>query len=194
MAEIAPFTAETAKQVSKKTEEEIKQVGGKVGVLHKVVVEAQRGSNGNVTDVSKDLYKSQHHYDYSRGLFMDKNKATLIIGGSLALGTGVGFVLNRVDEQVSAGKPWYMKVAPAVNVVGGLALALLGASGKITKKDSTQLMLVAGGSAMMSNGALQYLEGLYAQMKPTAAMPGRFMNARAPGQLPVRLVEEVKSY
>jgi hypothetical protein len=194
MAEIAPFTAETAKQVSKKTESEIKEVGGKVGVLHRVVVEAQRESNGNVTDVSKDLNKSQQHYDYSRGLFMDKNKATLIIGGSLALGTGVGFVLNRVDEKVSSGKPWYMKVAPAVNVVGGLALALLGASGKITKKDSTQLMLVAGGSAMMSNGALQYLEGVYTQMVAPQARPGRYMNARAPGQLPVRLVEEVKSF
>jgi hypothetical protein len=193
MADIAPFTAETAKKVSTKTEDEIKQVGGKVGVLHDVVVAAQRES-GNITDVSKEFNSDDEHKS-PRGLSMDKRRATLIIGGSVAIGTGVGFVLNRVDEMVSVGKPWYMKVAPAANVLGGLALAILGMTGKITKKEATQTMLVAGGAAMMSNGALQYLEGMYAQYKPTARPAVRgHVNARMPGQMPVRLVEDVKSF
>jgi hypothetical protein len=107
MADIAPFTAETAKKVSTKTEDEIKQVGGKVGVLHDVVVAAQRES-GNITDVSKEFNTEDEHKS-PRGLSMDKRRATLIIGGSVAIGTGVGFVLNRVDEMVSVGKPWYYR-------------------------------------------------------------------------------------
>jgi hypothetical protein len=193
MADIAPYTAETAKKVSSKTTEEIQMVGGKVRVLHDVVVAAQR-ENGNITDVSKQ-FNTAHEHNSGRGLSMDKHRATLIIGGSVAIGTGVGFALNRVDEMVSVGKPWYAKVGPAANVLGGLALAILGMTGKITKKEATQTMLVAGGAAMMSNGALQYLEGMYTQFKPTARPAGRgFVNARAPGQMPVRLVDDVKSF
>lgn len=135
-----------------------------------------------------------------RGLFMDKHRATLYIGGAVGVGAGVGFVLNRLDAKYSTGQPWYMHIAPAGNVIGGLALAVLGMMGKPFKGETARTVMVAGGSAMMANGALQYLEGLYAQMgSPLGARSGaRFVNARSagavPGRPPMRVVEETRSY
>lgn len=127
---------------------------------------------------------------------MDKNRAIQIVGGSLAFGTGLGFVLNRVDEMVSAGQPWYMHAGPAIGVLGGAAIAILGMTGKIFKGETLRTMAVAGGSAMMSNAALWYLENLY---KPgTVNYPmtryGRAVAARSPGTLPIRVVEETRAY
>jgi hypothetical protein len=123
---------------------------------------------------------------------MDKNRAIQVVGGALAFGTGLGFVLNRVEEKVSATQPWYMHVGPAVNVLGGAAIAVLGMSGKLFKGETLRTMAVAGGAAMMSNGALWYLEHLY---KPSGRAPvGRYVGARSAGQLPIRVVEETRAF
>jgi hypothetical protein len=197
MAEVSPYTDETAKEVRSKTEAELKAVGGKIGVLQNVIrrTKGHSISDGNLTPVRQPSYTQQVN-DNDRGSHMDKNRAIQIVGGSLAFGTGLGFVLNRVDEMVSAGQPWYMHVGPAVGVLGGAAIAVLGMTGKIFKGDTLRTMAVAGGSAMMSNAALWYLENLY---KPgTVNYPmtryGRATASRSPGTLPIRVVEETRAY
>jgi hypothetical protein len=115
-----------------------------------------------------------------------------ILGGSLIFGTGLGYVLDKVDVMYPQAN-WYMRIGPAAKVLGGAAIALLGIKGKIFKGDKLSTMAVAGGSTLMAMGALQYLE-MFVPAGRAAAYPGRYVGARAPGQLPIRVVEQTRAF
>lgn len=205
MADIAPYTAETAQQVSSMTDADIAKVGGKVAVLHQVVQDANGIRLGRLsTDVKETFYTSPENTS-DRGYSMDKSRAIVMIGGGVGIGVVAGFALRRLDEKMSVGKPWYLHIGPAVNVLGGMALSLMGMGMfKLVKGEKMQMALVAGGIAMMTTGALSYLEALYnngvyvnsrAPASTMAYAPmGRAVAARAPGQLPVRYGDEVKAF
>ncbi len=196
MADIAPYTEETSKRVSVKTQAELQEIGGKVGVLRKVVMDSR---DGNITDVSEDL-NNQDINVFDRGLFMDKKSAGVAAIGAVALGGGLGFVLNRVDDMVSAGQPVYMHVGPLASVGLGAVMTMLGTT-KYIKGDKAKMFIVGGGLGLLSNGVLTYAEGLYksgisAGYTPNMQAPGRrYVNARIPGQLPQpRQAQVTRSY
>jgi hypothetical protein len=188
---VVPFTSRTAEEVRKRSEPEIAALGGKVGVLKRVVSGSLPQTVGNSTPVGQFLY-TPHEDSFARGLSMDKSTITSIVGGSLVLGAGMGFVMNRLDENLSLGAAWYMKAGPIINIAGGLVLLYMGYKGKLFKSPKMQMFAVAGGAAMLSNGILTLVER---GMKANWAPAGRaYVNARAPGQLPFRVIEETKSY
>jgi hypothetical protein len=149
------------------SDKELKAVGGKVGALRTIVRE-EAGS-----PITSEIVNSGQGDAYGRGISMEKKKATGIVLSEVALGAGMGFLANRLEEmygaQVNPTGVWYMRLGPAINLVGGLIFAMLGISGKVLKGDKMQMLGVAGGGAMISNAALQYLEGFYATMGGTAA-------------------------
>ena len=188
LAKVIPYTSRTAEEVRDRTEAEIEAVGGKVGVLRRVVAETV----GNATPVASDLYSSQVDFG-ARGLSMDKATIGSILAGSLTLGAGAGFVLDQLDANFSLGAAWYMRIGPYINILGGALLLFMGYKGMVFKSEKMRMFAVAGGSAMLSNGILKLVErGLSSTgMAPGARM---FVNARAPGQLPMRVVDTTKSY
>jgi len=111
----------------------------------------------------------------------------------LTLGAGAGFVLNQLDANFSLGAAWYMRIGPIINIVAGAALLYMGYKGKLFKSQKMQYFAVAGGAAMLSNGILKLVER---GLSSTGMAPGgrAFVNARAPGQLPMRVVDTTKSY
>jgi len=124
---------------------------------------------------------------------MDKATIGSILAGSLTLGAGAGFVLDQLDANFSLGAAWYMRIGPYINILGGALLLFMGYKGMVFKSEKMRMFAVAGGSAMLSNGILKLVErGLSSTgMAPGARM---FVNARAPGQLPMRVVDTTKSY
>lgn len=194
-AEVSPYMDETSERISGMDDKELAKEGGKVAVLYDTVLQAQEKAGGNLTDVREHL--NSHETNVSdRGSTMDKSKAMQILGGSLVFGTGLGYVLDVVDAKFPQAN-WYMRVGPAAKVLGGAAIALLGIKGKVFKGEKLSMMAVAGGSALMSQGALNYIEMLAppASILGTVAhVPGRFVNARAPGQLPIRVVEQTRAF
>lgn len=194
MADLYPLTSKTAREAQRLGVTKLREIGGKTALLTKLAAQATQNPDGNGTSDQKGFYTLQQD-GISRGLFMEKHRATLYIGGAVGVGAGVGFVLNRLDRMLTPNAVWYMRLAPAADVLGGLALAVLGMMGKPFKGEKARTVMVAGGSAMMAIGALQYLEGLYSQMGGTSSRaPARYVNARAPGQLPMRIVETTRSY
>jgi hypothetical protein len=193
LATVMPYTSRTAEEVRKRSEPEIAALGGKIGVLKRVVSGSMPQTVGNSTPVEQFLYSSDED-SYPRGLSMDKGTITSIVAGSLTLGAGMGFVMNRLDAMFQLGTSWYMKVGPIINIVGGLVLLYMGYKGKLFKTEKMKYFAIAGGASMLSNGILKLVEnGMAANF--AGASPGRaFVNARAPGQLPYRMVEETKSY
>jgi hypothetical protein len=195
LAVVIPYTAKTAEEVRTRSDEEIKALGGKIGVLERVVERARASSADNATSPEQALYIAQGDF-LSRGLSMDKATMVSIFAGSLTLGAGAGFVLDQLDANFSLGATWYMRIGPIINIVGGAALLYMGYKGKLFKSEKMRMFAVAGGSAMLSNGILKLVErGLSSTGMAPGAMMGRaFVNARAPGQLPMRVVDTTKSY
>lgn len=123
-----------------------------------------------------------------------------IVVPQLALGTGLGFALNRLDEywvaeraKTGSATAFYERLGPAINLVVGLGLVLLGATGRVFKTPEKQLMAIAGGGVMLSNAALAYAEGLYAMPIVPSGRPAAKayypMGARTPGTINPRMVE-----
>jgi hypothetical protein len=194
MAEVMPYTSRTAEEVRKRTEPEIEALGGKIGILKRVVQDNVPSTVGNSTGVEQLLYRLDDN-SHSRGLSMDKARVMQIASGTLALGAGLGFIMNQLDNYLSLGPAWYLKLGPIINILGGIALMVLGQKGKIFKSERMQYFAVAGGAAMMSNGILKLVERAMASGGMIPAPSGRpFVNARAPGQLPYRMVEETKTF
>jgi len=193
MADIAPYTEETSKRVSAKTQAELQEIGGKVGVLRRVVADAH---DDNITDVNESLYNYDGNDD-GRGVFMDRKGATMAVIGAVGIGGVAGVLLNRVNEMVTPGQPFYMSVAPWGNIIGGIALTYLAGS-KWVKGDKSKLVLTGGGLGMVGAGANYLFEGMYRMAIGTAgaAPAARYVNARMPGQLPgyVRVVQQTKSF
>jgi hypothetical protein len=188
LATVVPYTSRTAEEVRQRSEPEIAALGGKVGILRRVVAE----SSGNATDGASDLYSSQVDFG-PRGLSMDKGTIFTILAGSLTLGAGGGFVLDQLDANFSLGAAWYMRIGPYINILGGALLLYMGMKGMVFKSERMKMFAVAGGSAMLSNGILKLVER---GLSSTGMAPGgrAFVNARAPGQLPMRIVDTTKSY
>lgn len=199
LAEVVPFTEETAERVRASTSAEIERLGGKVGVLKKVVDDSRTDNprNGERINIKPD-------YNWPRGIPMagvDKKEAMKIAGTEILFGAGVGFVLYRLDEywvgsRAAAGQAtaFYEKLGPWINLGLGLGGVVMGAMGYGLKKPETQMMAVIGGGAMMSNGILALGEGLYqTAMAGTAAKPGAKaylpMQARAPSQIAPKLID-----
>lgn len=191
---VIPYTAKTAEEVRNHSAEEIAAIGGKVAVLERVVARARGEVSGNANASEQSLYTS--HDDFaSRGYPMDKATIGSILAGSLTLGAGAGFVLDQLDANFSLGAAWYMRIGPIINVVGGALLLFMAMKGMMFKSPKMQMFAVAGGSAMLSNGILKLVErGLSSTGMAPGAMGRAFVNARAPGQLPMRIVDTTKSY
>jgi hypothetical protein len=206
LAEVVPYTEETARRVEQMRGADIREQGNKIGVLKRVVLETQGntynthsgGENINTTPV--DVHR--------RGIpmaGMDKKTAMTVVGSQVLLGTGLGFALNRVDEywtskRTSAGKAtaFYQKIGPYVNIFGGIGLVVLGATGKIFKSDAMQAVGVVGGGAMIANGLLNLAEGAYkTYASGTAGRPGQkaylpVMSRNASAMSPTRV--EISSF
>ena len=178
IAEVSDATDATADVVRSKTESELRELGGKVGVLRSIVREGKgKRSNNNESIISQDDDAT------ARGIsLVAKKDATYIVGGSLLLGTGVGFGLNRLDQYYQPlGTQWYAQLGPLINVVGGAVLMGLAVHGKAIKKPQSQLFCLAGGATMLANGALSYLEGAYTQMSTAPTSTGAYrMNLPRP--------------
>lgn len=194
MIVVTPFTDEAAKRVRAQGEEQIRRIGGKVGVLKSIVQETQT-SVGPEQVINNPI---SHHS--LRGIPMDKKTVMYTVGSQLALGALGGFVMNRVDEWWVADRTkqglataWYEKLGPWVNVGVGVVLVGLGAMGKVFKTPNTQLVAVVGGGAMLQNGVLNLLEGVYASMQVPAGRPAAKayypVSARMPGMIPPRSIE-----
>ena len=196
LAEVMPYTSRTAEEVRRHSEPEIEALGGKIGILKRVVRENAPSSVGNSTTVEQFLNTSQED-SYPRGIFMDKSTVMSIVGGSVVLGAGLGgLVMNQLDNYLTLGPQWYMKVGPWINIIGGAVLVYLGYKGKFMKSEKMKMFAVAGGAAMMSAGILKLVERALASGGIIPAPSGRpYVSARSPGTgLPYRLVEETKSY
>lgn len=189
---VLPYTDETARRIKNSTWEEIEAEGGKIGVLKKVVLDGERLK---ATPVSSKNINIPPEYKEKRGIPMDKRTAIYTVGSQLAFGTGLGFVLNRMDEKYPrtfGGQ----SLGTLVNVVGGLGLVVMGAMGIGLKNSTYQMMEVIGGGAMLQNGALSMLEKMYAgravSAKPAAKayLP---VNSRGPGQIAPKVVD-ISSY
>lgn len=199
LAEIVPFTEETARRVRDSTASELRSLGGKVGALRKVVTESKADNPGNGENINIKL-----GYNWGRGIPMagvDKKTAMKVVGTELLFGAGVGIVLNRVDEywvgsRTAAGQTtaFYEKLSPWINLFGGLGAVVIGTMGVGLKNPDYQMMAVVGGGAMITNAILNLGEGLYqTMMAGTAARPGAKaylpMQSRAPSQIAPRLIE-----
>jgi len=191
LSDVLPYTTETAKRVRGSTEAEIEEIGGKVSVLRNIVLDAR---SAKTTPVSTELLNISFEHKRNRGIPMDKKTVAYTVGSQLALGTGLGFVLNRVDEYYTtryAGQT----VGTLVNIGGGILLVILGAMGWGIKSDAARMVQVIGGGAMLQNGSLALLENVYAGMATSgrpAAKSYLPVNARAirarPGQMnPMRV-------
>lgn len=196
LATVLPFTDETANRVRNGISDEILQVQGKIGVLKQVVEDTMNGGKMPRTAGNRQTFNTPAEHGTNRknvGARMNKRDTMLIVGSELALGTAVGFGLNRLDEKYTkVGAQWYQRVGPAAKVIGGAALTILGATGKVLKTPDMQMFGVAGGGALLSQGALDYAELLYRGRVPTAA---RAPMVRAPAQMPQpRPVMTVNSY
>jgi hypothetical protein len=87
-----------------------------------------------------------------------------------------------------------MSVAPWGNIIGGLVLTYLSSS-KYIKGPGMSMAVLGGGLGMISQGTTAMIEGVYRMTVPAGAAPGRrYVNARVPGQLPVRVVQTTKSF
>jgi hypothetical protein len=172
MATVLPFTDETAMRVRNGISDDILKVQGKIGVLKQVVVDAMNGGKTPKSPGNRQTFNtSAEHgrFRKNKGARMNKRDTMLIVGSELALGTAVGFGLNRLDEKYTKpGAQWYERVGPAAKVIGGAALTILGATGKVLKTPDMQMIGVAGGGALLSQGALDYAEMLYKGKAPGA--------------------------
>jgi len=113
----------------------------------------------------------------------------------VVLGAGLSFVMNQLENYLSLGAAWYMKVGPILNILVGGILMYLGFKAKLFKSEKMQYFAVAGGAAMVANGINKLVERGMASTGMIPAPSGRaFVNGRAPGQLPYRMVEETKVY
>lgn len=193
LSEVVPFTNETAQRVRASSMEEIEKLGGKVAVLKKVVQDARKP-----VETGKDINNAPKHRAF-RGIPMDGRIKSIVVP-QLALGTGLGFALNRLDEywvaeraKTGSATAFYERLGPAINLVVGLGLVLLGATGRVFKTPEKQLMAIAGGGVMLSNAALAYAEGLYAMPIVPSGRPAAKayypMGARTPGTINPRMVE-----
>jgi hypothetical protein len=191
LSTVLPYTSETAKRIGSSTEDEIREVGGKVAVLRSVVLEA---NHAKATPVSAESINIPLEYKQNRGIPMDKKTVAYTVGSQLAFGTGLGFVMNRVDG-IYTTKYAGQSIGTLVNLGGGLLLVVMGAMGWGIKSSTAQMVEVIGGGAMLQNGALALLENVYAGMA-TAGRPAAKsylpVNARSskarPGQMnPIRV-------
>jgi len=157
IASLSDATDKTADVIATKTEAELEELGGKVGVLKQIVKDSRRSSKN-----SERLIMQDDDANYRGISVVAKKDAVMAIGGALVLGTGGGYALNRIDEQFQPlGTQWYAKLGPMVGVVGGAALMLAAMSGKV-KKEGMKTFMLTGGAALLANGALKYVEGMTA--------------------------------
>lgn len=200
LAEVVPFTTETAKRIEASRGKDIAEEGSKIGVLKRVVEDSQKHPDN--TKIRENI-NTQPEHDRNRGIPMAGvgfKQAGIALGSQLGFGVGVGFALNRLDdywvgERSKAGKAtlYYEKLGPMVNTLGGLGLVVLGAMGIGLKGSTLQTMEILGGGAMMQNGVLSLVEGMYQSMGTAGRAPAAkvyYQTAgRAPGSINPRMVD-----
>lgn len=192
LADTTPYAEETAEQVEKMTEEELKDVGGKVNVLYNTVLRARKVVEGNATSVRKSL--NSHNPDYSsRGISMVVSKGTAInsIVGSVGIGTFGGYVLDKVCDAYMPSLAGF-RTATVAKLLVGAGLEILAV--KKMKGDKLPIYAATGGATLMAMAASELLNTYVGGYGPRAYP--RYASARAPGQLPMRtmVVEQTRSY